>query len=56
MEENIHVENEKVESNGCMNQVSPLDIKETMRSLRVELQFFISDNERLIRAQEEQTN
>jgi hypothetical protein len=53
MGENIQVGNAEIESNGCRNQVTPLDIVETMRSIRVELQSYIADNERIIKAQEE---
>ena len=53
MGENIHVDNLQIESNGRKNQVNPLDIAETMRILRVELQSCKEDNEKSIRYQEE---
>ena len=54
MGENIQVENAKIESNGRRNQETPPDIAATVRSLRVELQSCREDNERMIKAQEEQ--
>ena len=37
MGENFKVGNDETESNGRRNQVTPLDIASTMRSLRVQL-------------------
>ena len=54
MGENIWVGNTKTESNGRRYQETPLDITTTMRSLRVELQSYGEDNERMIKDQEEQ--
>ena len=54
MGENIQVENAETESNGKRNQETPPYIATTMRSLRVELQSCREDNERMIKAQEEQ--
>ena len=54
MGENIQIENAKTESNGRRNQETPPDIAATMRSLRVDLQSYIEDNERMIKAHEEQ--
>ena len=52
--ENIQVENPEIESNGRRNQETPPDIATTMRSLRVELQSCIEDNERMLKGQENQ--
>ena len=54
MGENVRVRNDETESNGRIFQDTPLDIAATMRSLRVELQSYIEDNERMIKAHEEQ--
>ena len=54
MGENIHVENAKTESNGRRNLETPPDIAATMRILRVDLQSYREDNERMIKAQEYQ--
>ena len=54
MEENVRVGNDKTESNGRINQETPLDIATTMRILRVELQSCREDNERMLKAQEDQ--
>ena len=51
---NVQVGNVETESNGRRNQETPPDIAATMRSLRVELQSCREDNERMIKAQEEQ--
>ena len=53
MGENIQVENVEAESNGRRYQETPLDIAATMRILRVELQSYKEDNERMIKYQEE---
>ena len=52
--ENVRVGNDETESNGRINQETPLDIVATMRSLRVELQSCREDNERMLKAQEDQ--
>ena len=52
--ENIQIENAKTKSNGRRNQMTPLDIVETMRSLSVELHSSKEDDERLLRDKEEQ--
>ena len=54
MGENVRVGNDETESNGRRNQETPPDIAATMRSLRVELQSCKEDNERMIKAQEDQ--
>ena len=54
MGENIHVGNAETKSNGRIFQETPLDFIATMRSLRVEMQSYREDNERLVKAQEEQ--
>ena len=54
MGENVRVENDKTESNGRRFQDTPSDIAATMRSLRVELQSCKEDNERMLKAQEDQ--
>ena len=50
MGENMQAINAMTKSNGCRNQETPPNIAETMRSLRVELQSYREDNERLIKA------
>ena len=54
MGENIQLENAETESNGRINQETPPDIAATMRSLRVEFESCREDNERMIKAHEEQ--
>ena len=54
MRENIQVENSYIESNGRRYQETPSDIATTMRSLTVGLRSCKEDNERMIKAQEEQ--
>ena len=53
MRGNIRVGNSKIDSNGRRCQETPLDIAATMRSLRVEMQSYREDNERMIKVQEE---
>ena len=53
MEENVRVENAETESNGRRLQETPPDFAATMRSLRVEMQSYRTDNERLVKALEE---
>ena len=54
MGENVRVGNDETESNGRRNQETPPNIATTMRSLRVELQSCREDNERMLKAQEDQ--
>ena len=51
---NVQVGNVETESNGRIFQDTPLDFAATMRSLRVEMQRYREDNERLVKAKEEQ--
>ena len=50
---NVRIGNVEVESNGRRFQDTPPNFAATMRSLRVEIQSYRVDNERLIKAQEE---
>ena len=54
MVENLRVGNAKTNSNGRRFQHTPPDFAATMRSPRVEMQSYKADNERLVKAQEEQ--
>ena len=54
MGENVRVGNDETESNGRRNQETPPDSAATMRILRVELQSCKEDNERMLKAQEDQ--
>ena len=54
MGENVKVGKDETESNGRRNQETPPDIVATMRSLRVDLKSSIEDNERMLKAQEDQ--
>ena len=54
MVENIHVGNAETESNGRRFEDTPSNFAATMRSLRVEMQSYRANNERLVKAQEEQ--
>ena len=54
MGENIRVGNVETESNGRRYQETPPNFLATMRSLWVEMQIYREDNERLVKAQEEQ--
>ena len=54
MGENIRVGNAETKSNGRRYQETPSNIAATMRSLRVGLQSYHEENERMIKAQEEQ--
>ena len=47
---NVHVGNAETKSNGRRFQETPLDFAATMRSLRVEMQSYKEDNERLVKA------
>ena len=54
MGENVRVGNVEIESNGRRLQETPPDFVATMRSLRMEMQSYREDNERSVKAQEEQ--
>ena len=54
MGENFQVGNAEIESNGRRFQDTPPDFIATMRSLRVEMQSYRADNERLVKPREEQ--
>ena len=54
MGENVRVGNDETDSNGRRNQETPPDIAAMMRSLRVELESCREDNERMLKAQEDQ--
>ena len=49
---NVRIGNVETESNGRRLQDTPPDFATTMRSLRVEMQSYRADNERLVKAQE----
>ena len=51
---NVRIRNAKTESNGRRFQDTPPDFEGTMRNLKVEIQSYRADNERLIKAREEQ--
>ena len=53
MGENIRDGNGETESNGRRYHETPPDFATTMRSLRVEMQSYREDNERMIKSQEE---
>ena len=50
MGENVRVGNAETDSNGRRFQDAPPDFATTMRSLRVEMQSYREDNERMIKA------
>ena len=50
MGENIRVGNTETESNGRIFEDTPPDFAATMRSLRVEMQSYMADNERLVKS------
>ena len=54
MGENVRVGNAETESNGRRFQDTPLDFVATMRSLRVDMQSYRVDNERLVKDLEAQ--
>ena len=54
MGENVRVGNDETESNGRIFQDTPPDFTATMRILRVDLQSCREDNERMLKAQEDQ--
>ena len=51
--EKVRVGNADTESKGRIFQETPPNFAATMRSLRVEMQSYMEDNERLAKAQEE---
>ena len=53
MEKNVQVGNAETESNGRILQETPPYFAATMRSLMVDMQSYRADNERLVKAQEE---
>ena len=54
MGENVRVGNDEIESNGRIFQDTPPYFAATMRSLRVDLQSRREENERMLKAQEDQ--
>ena len=54
MGENVRVGNDETKSNGRRFQDTPPNFAATMRSLRVDLESCIEDNERMRKAQEDQ--
>ena len=50
MGENVRIGNDEIESNGRRFQDTPPKFATTMKSLRVEIQSYKADNERLIKA------
>ena len=54
MGENFRLGNDETESNGRIFQDTPPDFAATMKSLRVDLQSCREDNERTLKAQEDQ--
>ena len=54
MGENVRAGNAETESNGRRFQETPLDFTATMRILRVDMQSYREDNERLVKALEKQ--
>ena len=53
MGENMHTRNEELKSNGCINQERSPKIEKTMRRVRIELESYNVDIQRLIKYQEE---
>ena len=51
---NVRVGNDDTESNGRIYLETHLDLAATMRILRVEMQSYRADNEKLVKAQEDQ--
>lgn len=47
---NISLGNEEIESNGHRSRSKPVELIETMKSLRVEVQSYIADKDGIIRA------
>ena len=54
MGENVRAGNAEINSNGRILQETPPNFAATMRSLRVDMQSYRPDNERLVKAHEEQ--
>ena len=52
IEDNVRDGNDETQSNGRRFQDTPLDFAANMRSLRAEMQSYITENERLVKAQE----
>jgi hypothetical protein len=52
--QNINLGNEETKSNGHRSRVEPVELVETMRSLRMGVQSYRAYNEKIIRVQEEQ--
>ena len=53
MGENVRVRNDETDSNGRRYQDTPPEFATTMRILRVEMQSYRADNEKLVKAQED---
>jgi len=51
---NINLGNEETWSNGHRSRAKPMELIQTMKSLRMEVQSYKNDNEIIIRTQEEQ--
>ena len=51
---NASIRNDEIESNGRRFQYTPQDFSSNMRILGVDIQSYGADNERLIKAREEQ--
>ena len=56
MGENVRIGNAEIESNGRRLQETPPYFAATMRSLRVEMQSYREDNERLLRLRRSRIN
>ena len=54
MGKKVQTRNMEIGSKGNIEQASPPDIARTMRSIRVQLQNYKVDNEKLLKSQEEQ--
>ena len=52
--QDMSVGNAETKTNGHRENVNPREFVETMRSLRMEVQSYREDNERLLKAQEQQ--
>jgi predicted RNase H-like nuclease (RuvC/YqgF family) len=52
--QNISVGDEETKSNGHRSRVEPTKLVQSMRCLRMEVQSYRADNEKIMRAQEEQ--
>jgi len=51
--QNINFDNEETKSNGCSSRVEPIELIETMRSLRLEVKSYKANNDKIMRGQEE---